>query len=587
MDNQDTYPTDYGLSQPLPDDELHLLFEHMISPFSYYKMIYDEQSNPVDYVFLAVNSAFEAESQIKREDIIGRSVLSVYPQTEHYWIEAFGRVAKTGVAEHFSNFSRALNSWYEVIAYSPKPDHVAITLNNTTEAVKKRVLLLEKTLELNRQQDENYRLAHEEPVTKLPNRTSFLDAFNQWAIHYHTNNEPFAMVILSLDNYTEINASYGSVLGDRMLLIVADRLKAAVTGEELLFSLTGSKFSLLLRPAKQPDYVAARVNAYMEAMGKPLEIDGNYFRLTASCGIVFYPQHGVIEDDLLMKANLALYRVRGDGGDAFMFYSQSLGQSLLNRTKIRFFLRKAIDNQEFELHYQPQVDSRTGRVTGFEALLRWHSPELGEVAPLSFIPIAEENRLIIPLGDWVLQNACQVLRRVNAHFHAQFRMAVNISGIQLMQAGFVEHVMDVVQSAEIPNGLLELEITESIFLNRDHSAADVLNELHDQGFRVALDDFGTGYSSLNLLHKLKLDTVKIDRSFIAMSDNAALTELIVRLGHSLNTEIVAEGVETETQRGNVVATGCDKMQGFLFSPALREAELMQYLEWKRQQYDGA
>ena len=551
-------------SQNLTPEDLGLLFENMISPFSYYRMVYDEHGVPVNYIFLAVNRAFETETGLKREDIIGKSVLSIYPQTEKYWIECFGRVAKTGVPERTSNYAKALDSWYDIIAYSPKPDHVAITVVNTTEAVKKRMMLVEKTLELNLQQDENYRLAHEDPVTHLPNRASLSAAFVSYAKAYAQTGRPFALALMSLDGFTELSATYGSLLGERILTAVAGILRLNLLPEESLFCLSGSVFALLLPCSENGRCEVERLDKLLAAINEPLEMEGDYFRMTASCGVALYPRHGQSEDILIMRANLARYSVRTIGGDAFQRYSESMGDSLLRRTRIRSYLRKALDAGEFELYYQPQVDAGTGMTVGFEALLRWHSPELGEVPPLEFIPVAEENRLIIPIGAWVLETACRTLAALNADAPVPYRMAVNISGVQLMQEGFVEHALATVDAAGVPRGLVELEITESVFVNRERESIDVLNQLREAGVRVALDDFGTGYSSLSLAYELKLDTLKLERMFIKMNDTTPLVELVVRLGQALGAKIVAEGVETEAQRERVVSAGCDILQGYLF-----------------------
>lgn len=563
----------------LSEAELRLLFENMISPFSYFRMVYDAQGQPVDYVFVAVNKAFELETGKPREEIIGKSVLSIYPETESYWIESFGRVAKTGIPEHISNYSGALGRWYEITAYSPKPDYVAITVVNVTEAVHKRLMLMEKTDELNHQQSENYRLTYEEPVTRLPNRRSFSDAFREQAARAQEDHVHFAVVVIRLDGFSEINVSYGSVLGDQLLHAISLRLLFCTQQDERLFSLTGSEFILLTpRSCQEADQITPKVNQLLEEIGKPLEIEGNYFRLTASCGIACYPQHGVTEDDLLMCANLALYRTRKNGGDAFMIYSETLGQTLLNRTRIRYSLRKALDNHEFELYFQPQIDICSQKPIGFEALIRWHSAELGEVAPLSFIEIAEETRLIIPIGEWVIRSACEALTTLNKRFQKQFMMAVNISGVQLMQDGFIERVLTIVEQCGLPARLMELEITESVFMQRNHNVVDRLNLLAAKGFRIVLDDFGTGYSSLGMLSEVSISMLKIDKSFVEKTNSITITDIMVKMGHLLNTTVVAEGVETKKQQKFVMGIGCDRIQGFYYCKPLPLNELIAYLE---------
>ncbi len=553
----DTYPR-------LPIEELRLLLDHMISPFSYLRMVYDEAGEPVDYVFLGVNRAFEAETGLRRENILGKNVLSIFPNTEKYWIQFLGRVAKTGNPERFSSYAGALNSWYDTVAYSPKPDHVAMTVTNTTEAVQRRMKLQEKTLELNLSQNENYRLAHEDPVTRLPNRAGLSIVFAELAAHCDVSGGAFALAVMELDGFSELNATYGSLLGESLLRAVAAHLCQHLTADEQLFSLTGSVFALLMPGAPDERAVSERLDGLLDVVSQPLQMEDDYFRMTASCGVAMYPAHGGTEDILMMKANLARYNVRTIGGDAFRLYREQLGESLLRRTRMRSYLRKALENGEFELYFQPEVEAQTGQTIAYEALLRWHSPELGEVPPTDFIPVAEETRLIIPIGEWVLQKACEALKAMNAKASPPLRMAVNISAVQLLREGFLEFVLHTADEAGLLRGQLEIEITESVFVGREGENVDLLNRLHDEGMRISLDDFGTGYSSLSLMHELRLDSLKLDRRFIDRAESSELVDLIVQMAHTLGAEVVAEGVETEAQRIIIERTGCDIMQGYLY-----------------------
>jgi len=564
-------------SQALSEADLHLLFENMVIPFSYYRMIYDEQGRAVDYVFLAVNLAFETETGIKRADIIGKNVLSVFPMTEAYWIECFGRVGKTGISEHISDYSAALDKWYSIFAYSPKPEHVAITVSDITSYVKEQHSLVQATEELKTQQQENYRLAHEEPITGLPNRACLYEAFAQKA--GGGENAHVSVAIFAPDNLAEILASYGSVLSDGIMRVIAQRLNALFFEQDMCFSMTGTDFVLLFDMPCDEQQMRQALERAQKVIRQVVEVDGASFYISASCGVACFPRDGTDRDELIMKANLALYQAKR-AGEPIVFFSDHISQTLLRRTRIRNALPKALENKEFTLCFQPQIHSFSERLLGFEALLRWHNPELGDISPREFIPIAEESRLIQPLGIWVLKNACRTLRKLNRQYRTDFYMAVNVSGVQLFAEDFVEQVLAVLSETNVTPGLLELEVTESVLVNRELRAMDKLNSLYGCGVRIALDDFGTGFSSLSLLKDLKISTLKIDKAFVQDAGASALVEMMVRLGHMLGTETVAEGVETEAQLTNIRHIGCERVQGFYYARPMPLNELEAYIESK-------
>jgi diguanylate cyclase (GGDEF)-like protein/PAS domain S-box-containing protein len=562
--------------QNISEAELRLLFENMISAFSYYRMIYDENGRPVDYVFLAVNRAFEEETGARREDILGKNIRSIYPETEPFWIESFGRVAKTGVSERLSNYSAALGKWYCVVAYSPLPDHVAITVRDITDTVRKQDSLEHTAEELRTQREENYRLAHEEPITGLPNRQCLYEAFAQNAASGSTH---FSIAIFAPDNLAEILASYGSVLSDAIMRILAQRLHALFSEDDTCFSMTGTDLVLLLHAHCEEKEMHQALNRAQSAIRQAVEVDGASYYLSASCGVACFPQDGTDRDELIMKANLALYQAKR-AGNAVSYYRDQIGQMLLRRTNIRNALPKALENDELELFFQPQIQPLSERLLGFEALLRWHSPVLGEVSPLEFISIAEESRLIRKIGEWVLQNACRTLKQINERFQASFFMAVNVSGIQLQTEHFVEHIFSLMDETQIQPELLELEVTESVVVNREQRIIEKLNQLYACGVRVALDDFGTGFSSLSLLKDLKISTLKVDKTFIQDPNVVGLAKMIVRLGHLFGAAVVAEGVETEEQMRFTRHAGCDRVQGFYHALPMPLESLMHYLETK-------
>lgn len=558
----------------LSEEELRLLLENMVSPFSYYRMIYDADGNPMDYVFLAVNHAFELETGKLSKDLVGKSVFDVYPQTERYWVECFGRVAKSGVAEHITNFAGAFGKWYSVRAYSPKPDHVAITVSDVTQFVTEREALERTTQKLKEQQEENYRLAHEEPITGLPNRTSLYEAISE---RVDRNHSSFAFALVTPDNLVEILASYGSVLSERIMHVIAQRVAAICAAPDAVYSMTGTDIVVLFSSSCSAVRAQQTLEEIILTIRVPVEIDGTSFTVSATCGVACFPKDSTDRDELITKANLALYDAKSNKIPV-SFFSERISRKLLLRTRVRNLMPQALVNHEFELYYQPKLQAYSKQILGFEALLRWHSPDLGELAPLDFIGVAEESRLILPLGAWVLRNACRALKMLNDLYQRNFYMAVNVSGIQLLTPGYYDEVIDAIAEVGIRPGQLELEVTESVLLNQEISAVDTLNSLYDRGVKIALDDFGTGWSSMSLLKDLKISTLKVDKTFVQDPQAAKLTELMVQMGHLLGVEIVAEGVETADQLEFVKKIGCDRVQGYYFAKPMPLDALKSFIQ---------
>jgi diguanylate cyclase (GGDEF)-like protein len=561
--------------QHLSENELLLLFDNMISPLSYYRMVYDAEGKPVDYIILAVNTAFEQETGMKREDVIGKNVLSIYPKTESYWIECFGRVAKTGVSERITQYSSELKKWYNGVAYCPREGHVALTLTDITQYVFERNKLEQSTVELKTQQAQIDQLAHVEPISGLPNRACLYDAFA--ARVADGNGTPFTLAIFGPDNLAEVLASYGSTMSDRVMHAVAQRLHVLCEKGFAFFSMTGTDLVLLMPAMESKEQTKERLMRFQQAIREPVEEDGTSFFISATCGVAEYPADGTDRDDIIMKANLALYQAK-KSGEHTRFYEAQIGNMLLRRMQIRNALPKALNDGEFELYYQPQFELVSGNIIGVEALLRWHSPELGEVSPAEFIPIAEKSLLILPIGRWVYQTACEAVKRIERERNIVLRMAVNVSGVQLIQEGFCERVMNRLQEFDLAPERIELEITESVLINKETNALNQLNRLSALGVRIALDDFGTGYSTMSLLKDLHVSTIKIDRSFIQDASAQVMNRVLVRLGHILGAKVVAEGVETQEELKRVQRIKCDMVQGFLLSVPLPLNELLSLLE---------
>ncbi len=417
-------------------------------------------------------------------------------------------------------------------------------------------------------------LAYSDPLTGLPNRLLLTERVEH-ALHLaQREGSRFAILFLDLDRFKQINDSLGHLFGDRVLIEVAQRLKGCLRQTDTLSRLGGDEFVIHLHEA---DARAAEVTAQriLDALARPIELDGMNFTISCSMGIAMQPDDGRTLDELIKHADTAMYRVKERGKGNFRFYQPQMNVDLLARVKMDHAMREALAERRFTLHYQPQVDTATGALRACEALLRWHDAQLGQVSPGVFIPVAEESGFIVHLGLWVMQEAVRQAA-VWANAGRPVRVSVNVSALQFQQAHYVDTVAEALRDSGLPAELLELELTESILVHDADEALERLQALAALGVKLAIDDFGTGYSSLGYLKQFPIHKLKIDRSFIASlheqdSDRAIVTA-VVQMGHALKLDIVAEGVETEAQRTFLAQVGCDQYQGFLRAPGLPAAE---------------
>ena len=417
------------------------------------------------------------------------------------------------------------------------------------------------------------KLSHTDPLTGLPNRSLLGERIERALALAQREGAPFALLLLNLDHFKHINDTLGHAFGDRVLVEVAERLTAGVRQIDTVARLGADEFVLL---AQRSDAAGAEAAArrVMEALQRPFTLDGMSFTVTASLGIALHPADGSDMDGLLGRADAAMREVKQAGRAGFRFHtqrSQAGDADLRTRMQLDHAMRQALTQQRFRLHYQPQVDLATGTVIGAEALIRWRDPELGEVPPGRFIPVAEESGFIVAIGDWVLRQAVAQA----AQWHAAgmpMRMSVNVSALQFRQPGFVDGVASTLRAAGLPGRLLELELTESILIQDVEGTLSRLHALAEIGVLLAIDDFGTGYSSLGYLKRLPIGRLKIDRSFVmdlpGDTSDASIVNAIINLGRALDIQVIAEGVETEAQRQFLRQAGCHEFQGYLFAPAL-------------------
>ena len=416
-------------------------------------------------------------------------------------------------------------------------------------------------------------MAHHDALTGLPNRTLFHERLDELLQRVRRHGEHLAVHCLDLDHFKGVNDTLGHPVGDELLKCVAQRLSENLRDTDLVARLGGDEFVIIQSPISGPDQASALANTLIEAVSRNYEVQGHEVVVGASIGIALSPGDGDATDALLRNADMALYRAKAEGRGTSHFFEPEMDRRLQNRRILELDLRKAFANGQFELFYQPLIILESGEVSGFEALLRWRHPERGMIPPGEFIPLAEEIGLIVPLGEWVLREACTQA----SSWPSPVKVAVNLSPAQFRNRGVVSAVMTALAYSRLPPSRLELEITESVLLGETDANMATLHQLRQLGVRISMDDFGTGYSSLSYLRSFPFDKIKIDRSFVSelseRPDCLAIIRAVTGLGMSLGIATTAEGVETPEQLDRLRAEGCTEVQGYLFSPPRPASEI--------------
>jgi diguanylate cyclase (GGDEF)-like protein len=416
------------------------------------------------------------------------------------------------------------------------------------------------------------RLVLLDSLTKLPNRVLLEDRVQQTIEECRRADSRCAILFVDLDRFKTLNDSLGHFAGDTVLRTIAERLKTAVRHEDTVSRLGGDEFVVLLKHITNGSDAGEVAQKVIDCICEPIVIDEHELRMGASVGIAIHPDHGSDSDRLIANADAAMYHVKKMGRSNFAFFAPEMSTYFPKRLALENELRAAIEKKQFVLHYQPKVDMRSGRIVGMEALVRWKHPKRGMVPPSEFIPFAEETGLIVPLGNWVLQEACRQMREWQKRGIQELVVAVNISGVQFQQPDLVETIAEALEDADLAPAYLELEITESVVMQNAAEAIVMLEELHKMGVGLSIDDFGTGYSSLNYLKRFPIDKLKIDQSFIrdisADADDAAIVQAIIAMAHGLRLRVVAEGVENEGQLDFLRALNNDEYQGYFYSKPL-------------------
>ena len=420
-------------------------------------------------------------------------------------------------------------------------------------------------------------LAHHDALTTLPNRILFRDRVFQ-ALKTLDRGGRFALFFLDLDHFKEVNDTLGHPVGDELLKQVAERLQSCLREGDTVSRLGGDEFAILLPGINQADGAAQLAYRILEVIAKPYVVTGHQVIISTSIGIAFAPVDGAYPDKLLKNADMALYRAKQDARGTICFFEQAMDTELQMRRALELDMRRAIIENEFELYYQPLVHVVTRAVRGFEALIRWRHPSRGLLGPSVFIPIAEETGLIVPLGQWILRQAC--LDAMS--WPIDVKVAVNLSSVQFKDGNLIETVKDALALTGLPARQLELEITETVLLHESEATLATLHRLRGLGVRISMDDFGTGYSSMSYLRSFPFDKIKIDQSFVrGLPDNAesaAIVRAVIGLSNSLGMTVTAEGVENEQQAAQLAREACTELQGYLFSEPLRGVEIPNLLE---------
>jgi len=423
-------------------------------------------------------------------------------------------------------------------------------------------------------------LANYDPLTGLPNRDLLGDRTLQAVAHARRASRPAALLVLNLDRFKLVNESYSRGAGDALLRMVADRLKSAVREGDTVARLGGDAFAVLATDLARPDDVLSVARKIREAMRSPFRLEARDLHVTLSIGASVTPRDGEEFDMLLRNADAAMHRVKAEGRDGFQFYAAAMTRQAAERVELENELRLALEKSQLEMHYQPQVVLADGRIVGVEALMRWNHAQRGSIPPGQFIPVAEDSDLIHPLGAFALAESCRQIRVWGDAGSAELRLAVNVSARQFRSPGFVNTVERALRASGLAPRNLELELTEGVLVeSRDRTVA-VLKGLKELGVQIAVDDFGMGYSSLSYLSRLPIDCLKIDRTFVSQArrrQDAAITQTVILLAHSLGVRVIAEGVETVEQLEFLRMHRCDQAQGYFFSPAVHPGAMAQLL----------
>lgn len=524
---------------------------------------------------IKVNEAFSRISGYHRDEMVGHTPAK-YSSGYHdkaFYQTMWQRINQTGAwsGELWNRKAsgEVYPAWITInrIGDAADPNHRYIGVFSDISNIKQT----EKELE---------RMAYYDPLTGLPNRTLFQERLKHEILSTRRHKGRLALLFLDLDRFKHVNDSFGHSVGDELLKVIADRLTAEVRENDTVTRLGGDEFTVIVSELSDIDSATALVERMLKRIQEPIELVGQQLHVGASIGIALYPDDGEDAETLLRHADMAMYQAKDQGRNAFHYFTQKLQDRASSRLLLENQLREAIDKQQFALYYQPKLELHSRRVLGMEALIRWHHPTQGLISPAEFIPVAEETGLIVPLGHWVLEEACRQTQQWHQQGFTHLRVSVNLSARQFAKVDLVDDVRDVLERTQLSSDALELEITESMVVDASSSANEKLVQLRQLGLEISIDDFGTGYSNLQYLKRFPLTSLKIDRGFVrdlmVDREDAAIIKAIILMARGLGLNVIAEGVETQEQLDFLLEHRCPMGQGYLFSPPLPAD---QFIEW--------
>jgi diguanylate cyclase (GGDEF)-like protein/PAS domain S-box-containing protein len=528
------------------------------------------------YSIVHVNPAFERITGYSAGEVLGRNARFLHgeecDQPGLAVLRALLREQKEGCVT-LRNYRKDGTLFYNELRISP--------VRNARGHVTHFVGVLNDITETKRYQDELEHHVNHDALTGLPNRHLLRDRLHQALARANRRELQCAVMFLDIDHFKLVNDGLGHHVGDALLKDIGSELLALLRPEDTVARFGGDEFVLIADDIQDPASVTEIAERIVSRLSMPRRIGDEEIAVSASVGIAMYPADGETVDSLLRHADTAMYHAKERGRNTFSFYQDEMNVSVTEKFTLKRRLAKAVDNGELELHYQPQARAHDKRIVGFEALARWHPPELGQIAPDRFIPIAEESGLIVPIGEWVLLEACSFAADLHARGVPFGRIAVNLSARQFYQATLTKSIERVLCKTGLPPGCLELEITESMMMGNTEKVLRILRELKEMNIQLAIDDFGTGYSSLGYLRRFPIDHLKIDRSFIdqvaASRHDATIAKAIVSLAHNLGLNVIAEGVETHEQLDFLARNGCDEIQGYFIGRPLPEEAVREFM----------
>lgn len=530
-----------------------------------------------EHLVIYVNKAFERMTGYSAKQAINKSFFSLQginsEDVHNKRIELAIRELREETVELESIRKSGELFWCE-ISVAPVKDsfgnvkHYICTLNDITQRREMELQLVKQ--------------ATHDALTYLPNRVLLMDRVEQAILKAKKSNSILAFLFLDLDRFKMINDSLGHNMGDKMLQLVASRLLMVTNDYDTVARLGGDEFTILITEIDNMLQAEKIAQEILNVIEKPIQIEQHKLKITASLGISYYPRDGLDYETLLKTSDLSMYYAKDNGRNNYRVYEPEMNRRIINHMLLDTLIRDALKNKEIYLVYQPLIDLKKLQVVGFEALMRWHNKDLGQVSPAEFIPVAEENGLIIELGEWALEQACLQLLEWQKLGFKNLNMAVNISGRQFRQTNLPDVVGNVLKNTGLESKYLELELTESLLIENIDHVVETMYALKDMGAKLVIDDFGTGYSSLSYLKQFPVDKLKIDRSFIkemaSNQNDAAIARAIINLGHSLNIQVLAEGVETEYQKDFIISHHCDFAQGYYFKAPDTADKILEYLK---------